>query len=66
VDIILNGEPHQLSGPLTAAELLERLGLRREGVVVERNETIIRRDQLDQVTIAGGDRIEVIQMIAGG
>lgn len=64
--LTLNGEERELPEGLSAAQLLERLGLRREVVVVERNEEIIHRQDLDRVQLEEGDTVEIIQMIAGG
>ncbi|MGD8394618.1 MAG: sulfur carrier protein ThiS [Candidatus Eiseniibacteriota bacterium] len=66
MELTLNGEQRELPDGLSALELLEHLGLRRDTVVVERNESIIPRDELEQIELASGDVIEIIQMIAGG
>jgi sulfur carrier protein len=66
LELTLNGEQRELPDGLSALELLEHLGLRRDTVVVERNESIIPRDELEQIELASGDVIEIIQMIAGG
>ncbi len=64
--LIINGEERELPEALNAGQLVEHLGLRREAVVVERNEEVILRGHLDQVDLVDGDTIEIIQMIAGG
>lgn len=64
--LIINGEERELPETLNAGQLIEHLGLRREAIVVERNEEVILRSRLDQVDLADGDTIEIIQMIAGG
>jgi thiamine biosynthesis protein ThiS len=66
VKIVLNGASREVEDAITAAELLATLGLRAETVVVERNETVIRRAELAGARLEAGDRIEIIQMIAGG
>ena len=64
--LIINGEERELPEVLNAGQLVEHLGLRRESVVVERNEEVILRSHLDQIDLVDGDTIEIIQMIAGG
>ena len=64
--LIVNGEERDVPAGLTARELVESFGLKPEVVVVERNEEVVKRDRLAQVVLAPGDRIEIIQMIAGG
>ena len=53
-------------GPATAHSLLEHLGLDPRGVVVELNEEIVRRPELDGTVIDDGDRIEVVHFVGGG
>jgi thiamine biosynthesis protein ThiS len=66
LQLTVNGERRDLPEGLTAAALITELGLRREVVVVERNEQVIPRGNLDQVELSDGDVIEIIRMIAGG
>lgn len=64
--LIVNGEERDVPAGVTARELVESFGLKPEVVVVERNEEVVKRDRLAHVVLAPGDRIEIIQMIAGG
>lgn len=64
--LAVNGQEREVPEALTARGLLDLLGLRAEVVVVERNEEVIARARLAEVVLAPGDRIEIIQMIAGG
>lgn len=66
MQIVVNGEPREVKDHLSARDLLAELELEPERVVVERNETIIRRRDLADAILEPGDRIEIIQMIAGG
>ena len=64
--IVLNGAPREVPAAITASALLAELGLEPRTVVVERNEHVIRRGELAETVLADGDRVEIIQMIAGG
>ena len=64
--IRLNGEPHELPGPLTVSELLTRLGIDRRRVAVERNLTVVKRASYDVTTVQEGDEIEVVNFVGGG
>jgi sulfur carrier protein len=64
--LVVNGKEREVPDQLTARALLEALGLVPEAVVLERNEVVIQRSRLAEVTLEPGDRIEIIQMIAGG
>ncbi|HXH07863.1 MAG TPA: sulfur carrier protein ThiS [Vicinamibacterales bacterium] len=64
--IRLNGEPYELAGPLTVAELLERLGIDPRRVAVEHNLTVLRRAQYAETTVREGDEIEIVSFVGGG
>lgn len=64
--ITLNGEPHDLSGPLTVSELLARLQIDARRVAVERNLVVLKRETFDRTTVADGDEIEIVNFVGGG
>jgi thiamine biosynthesis protein ThiS len=64
--ITLNGEPHELSQPLTIAELLDRLAIDRGGVAVLHNLEILRRRKYAETAIRDGDRVEIVTLVGGG
>ena len=66
LSVRLNGEPRTFEGPLTLSELLARLGVEKERVVVERNLDIVPRESLSEVRVADGDRIEIVHFVGGG
>ena len=63
--ITLNGEQRPLDAP-TVAALLERLGLDRRKVAVERNTAIVPRSEYEGTALAPGDQIEIVHFIGGG
>jgi thiamine biosynthesis protein ThiS len=66
MQVLLNGEPHELA-PLTSVRaLLEDLGLDARRVAVELNRRILKRAELDQVRVREGDEIEVVTFVGGG
>ena len=66
LEIKVNGEKRSFEGPLSAEELLRRLSIARERVVVELNLEILSRDQLNSTPIKNGDELEIVQMVGGG
>jgi thiamine biosynthesis protein ThiS len=66
VRIEVNGKPRDLVAPATAADLLRALELDRRSVVVEVNREIVRRERLEQVELAEGDRVELVHFVGGG
>ena len=66
VHLSLNGEIEILPAGLTVALLLDRLGLDRRKVAVERNEQIVPRSLYDATALAEGDQLEIVHFIGGG
>ena len=66
MEIRLNGETRQWDRSLTVHDLLETLGVRPEGVVVERNLTIVPRERMAEEPVEDGDSIEIIRLVGGG
>lgn len=66
IQIRLNGEPHTLSAGLTAADLVEELGLSGRRIAVEINEEIVPRSQHADTHLVDGDHVEVVHAIGGG
>jgi thiamine biosynthesis protein ThiS len=66
VVIRLNGEPHSVDGPLTIAELLDRLRIDSRRVAVERNLIVVKKALYDDTMISDGDEIEIVNFVGGG
>jgi len=64
--ITLNGEPHELDGPLSIADLLTKLSLDPRRVTVEHNYAIVKRKLFPDVRVNDGDRIEIVNFVGGG
>ena len=64
--ITLNGEPFELSGPLTVTELLSRLEIDARRVAVEHNVTVLKRTAFDETVVQEGDEVEIVNFVGGG
>ncbi len=64
--LMLNGDPRDVPGPATLADLLTYLGLDPRMVVVELNREIIRRPRLGAVFLKEGDQVELVHFVGGG
>jgi thiamine biosynthesis protein ThiS len=64
--IRLNGEPHDLAGPMTIAVLLETLGIDDRRVAVEHNFIVIKRDTYHSTMVHDGDEVEIVNFVGGG
>jgi thiazole synthase len=64
--IRLNGDPHELAGPLTVMQLLDQLGIDPRRVAVEHNLTILKRDRYATTMIGESDQVEIVNFVGGG
>jgi sulfur carrier protein len=66
IQVFVNGERRTFEHPLSAAELVERLGLHGKRVALERNGEIVPRARFAQQPIGDGDRLEIVVAVGGG
>ena len=64
--IRLNGEPHEIAGPLTITALLAALSIDPRLVAVEHNLVVIKRERYDSTVVTDGDGVEVVRFVGGG
>lgn len=66
VTIRLNGDPHQLQGPLSVSALLEQLEIDARRVAVELNLAVVKKAAYDSSVIEDGDEVEIVNFVGGG
>ena len=64
--ISINGEPRTIERAANVAELIEELALPAPATLVEHNGLALRREEWSGRTLAEGDRIELVRIVAGG
>ena len=64
--LTVNGKTRDVPQVKTVGELLRVLDLDPRQVVVELNEAIIRRQQVDEVLVREGDQVEILRFVGGG
>lgn len=64
--IALNGERMDSGSARTVAELVRGLELAPETVLIEHNGLALHRREWEQRSLAEGDRIEIVRVVAGG
>jgi thiamine biosynthesis protein ThiS len=66
VTITLNGDPFDLSGPLTVSQLLAALDIDARRVAVEHNLVVLKRAAFDAAIVHEGDTVEIVNFVGGG
>jgi sulfur carrier protein len=66
MNIVVNGEPRELSTGITVALLVDELGRSPKGMAVAINEEVVPRSTWRDVELRPGDRVEVLTASQGG
>ncbi len=66
VQVEINGKTQAVPAGQTVRGLLDSLGLDARLVVVELNRQVVRSTEHDEVELADGDRIELVNFVGGG
>lgn len=66
LELAINGQPRQFPGPLTVAQLMDRLELAGKRVAIERNGEIVPRSQFNETPLNHGDQLEIVVAVGGG
>ena len=64
--ILINGETRQFEESKTITGLVTDLGLEPKMVLIEHNGTALHRREWTACLLSEGDRIEILQVAAGG
>jgi sulfur carrier protein len=66
MQLIVNGEPLELSDVNTLHELLEKLKIDPGRVIVEINLSVIRKSEYSTFRLSAGDTLEIVNFVGGG
>ena len=66
MNILLNGENHEISDSCTAAALVEQLSLTGKRIAMEVNLDIVPRSEYAAYQLNAGDKVEIVHAIGGG
>ena len=64
--IRLNGDPHDIPGPLSVSALLQHLDIDARRVAVELNLSVVKKAAYDSAVINDGDEVEIVNFVGGG
>jgi thiamine biosynthesis protein ThiS len=66
LQITLNGDTHEVAGPLTVTELLAQLNIDARRVAVEHNLVVLKKEAFANTPVREGDEIEIVNFVGGG
>jgi sulfur carrier protein len=66
MQITVNGEQREVAEGLTAAQLVDDMGIAGKRIAMEVNLDIVPRSRYSEHTFAAGDKIEIVHAVGGG
>ena len=66
INLIVNGKENQLEGPTGLISYLKTLNVNMKFIAVAYNGEVVPRDELGNVTLEDGDRLEIVRAVGGG
>ena len=66
IELQINGEAHVIPDGQPLTELVANLGLPPQAALVEHNGRALLREEWTRVSLAAGDRLEILRVVAGG
>ncbi|MCB1736804.1 MAG: sulfur carrier protein ThiS [Gammaproteobacteria bacterium] len=66
MNVIVNGESHEIADNASMADLLDKLDLAGQKLAVEVNLDIVPRSTYAEHALHDGDQIEIVRAIGGG
>lgn len=64
--IKVNGKEYEFEEGLNVNELLDRLKIKKDWIVVEHNVKIITREQHEETILKDNDSVEIVGFVGGG
>ena len=64
--IHVNGEEREVEAGWTVSDLLDSLGMERNGLAIAVNMEIIRRGDYAETVFSEGDEVEIVRAVGGG
>lgn len=66
MEIYVNGHAEEVAEGLTAADLVENMGLTNKRVAMEVNLEIVPRSRYTEHVFNSGDKVEIVHAVGGG
>lgn len=66
MNVLLNGEPHEVAEGLSLRALLDASPYAQRRIAVEINREIVPKSQHGERVLREGDRVEIVQAMGGG
>jgi len=66
IGVRINGQEREVSDAMTLRDYVDTLDVDIRRIAVAHNGTVVRREELSSVTMAEGDKVEIVRAVGGG
>ena len=66
IALTVNGKERELPKATSLMSYLKSLDVDMAHIAVAHNGIVLRRDELDSVTLSAGDQVEIVRAVGGG
>ncbi len=64
--LTVNGKERELDAPTNLVTYLEQLGVAHQRLAVAYNGSVLRKEELAEIMLSEGDRLEIVRAVGGG
>ena len=66
ITLTVNGKPREAPSPVGLKSYLLDIGVTQTAIAVAHNGVVIRRAEIESVTLQDGDTLEIVRAVGGG
>ena len=66
IQLVINGKECQLNEPTSLLSYLESLNVNMKSIAVAHNGSVLRKEEMGDVTLSEGDQVEIVRAVGGG
>ena len=66
INLTVNGKPREAAGPVDLRLYLADIGITQTAIAIAHNGVVIRKTEIETVTLQDGDTLEIVRAVGGG
>ena len=66
ITLTVNGRPREADGPVDLRSYLVDIGITQTAIAVAHNGVVVRKTEIETVTLQDGDTLEIVRAVGGG
>ena len=66
ITLTINGKSKDLEGPTNLISYLDTMNVNKRFTACAYNGTVMKRDELENITLKAGDEVDIVRAVGGG